>query len=89
MVNFDICKGNPGALAFLIDAYQKYFTKAETAFKKMSDADICGDKLYMLWNDCCNRDTEKTINIMLTHSIEDIVKHINYEHGRGIPYQDE
>ena len=40
-------------------------------------------------DDCCNRDTDKAVNIMLTHSIEDIVEHINYEHGRGIPYQDE
>lgn len=89
MVTFDICKGNPGALSFLADAYSINLGKAEKAFQKMSDADICGDKLYMLWNDCCNRDTDKAMNIMLTHSIEDIVEHINYEHGRGIPYQNE
>lgn len=60
MVTFDICKGNPGALSFLADAYHRHLGKAE-----------------------------KAVNIMLTHSIEDIIEHINYEHGRGIPYQDE
>lgn len=86
MVNFDICKGNPEALTFLIDAYKVDMFGAEIAFKRMQDNDITGDKLYMLWNDCCDRDTKKTISIMTKHTIKDILQHINYENGRGIKY---
>lgn len=52
----------------------------------MQDNNIRGAKLYMLWNDCCDRNTDKTMNIMLENPIEDIVKHINFEGGRGIKY---
>ena len=91
MVNFNICEGNSGALTFLTLAYaptksMPEIMKAEKAFQRMQDEDITGSKLYMLWNDCCNRDTEYTIEIMLRNSIDDIVKHINYEGGRGIAY---
>ena len=88
MVSFDICEGNPGALGFVMDAYDRNFVKAEKAFQKMHDNRITGSKLYMLWNDCCNRNTEKAIEIMLDNPIEDIVRHINYENGRGIPYEE-
>lgn len=89
MVNFDICKGNPGALTFLINAYKVDMFGAEIAFKRMQDNDITGDKLYMLWNDCCDRDTKKTIQIMRNHTIDDIIQHINYDNGRGIKYAEE
>ena len=91
MVSFNICEGYPGALTFLTLAYaptksMPELMKSERAFQRMQDNHITGAKLYMLWNDCCNRDTEYTIEIMLRNSIEDIIKHINYEGGRGIPY---
>ena len=87
LVTFDLCKGNPGALQFMMLAYRgNLMFLAERGFARMRDNDISGDKLYMLWNDCCNRDTEYTIEIMLRNSIDDIIKHINYEGGRGIPY---
>lgn len=86
MVSFDILEGNPGATTFMVEAYDKYLFKAEQAFQRMQDANITGAKLYMLWNDCCDRDTEKTVNIMLENTIEDIKTHINYDKARGIPY---
>ena len=91
MVSFDMCEGNIGALSFMTFAYapsksMPEIMKAERAFQRMQDNNITGSKLYMLWNDCCNRDTEYALNIMLNNSIEDINKHINYEGGRGIPY---
>lgn len=86
MVSFAILEGNPGATAFMAEAYNKFLFKAERAFQRMQDANITGAKLYMLWNDCCDRDTEKAINIMIDNDIDDIVSHINYENGRGIPY---
>lgn len=65
MVSFDIVKGNPGALTFLIEAYEKNPFKAERAFRRMDDNNIKGDKLYMIWNDCCGKDTDMAISVML------------------------
>ena len=42
----------------------------------------------MIWNDCCDRNAEKALDIMLNNDIDDIRYHINYEDGRGIPYTD-
>ena len=89
MVTFDICEGNIGALAFLMEAYDIALFRAESAFQRMQDNNITGSKLYMLWNDCCDRDTTKALNIMLNNTIQDIVEHINYENGYGIKYNEE
>lgn len=85
MVTFDICKGNPGALTFVMLAYEYNPYRAEAAFRRMQNNGITGDKLYMLWNDCCDRDVEQTLVNMECMSMEEIVSHINYEGGRGIP----
>lgn len=84
MVSFDICAGNPGALTFLMQAYDTDMFKAERALQRMQDNGITGSRLYMLWNDCCDRDTAHALEVMLNMSVEDIVRHINYEGGRGI-----
>ena len=86
MVSFDICKGNMGALTFLMEAYDIDMWGAESAFQRMQNNNITGSKLYMLWNDCCDRDTAMAIKVMQNHTIEDIIQHINYENGRGIRY---
>ena len=88
MVSFDICNGNIGALTFLMEAYDIDLFGAEKAFQRMQDNNITGSKLYMLWNDCCDRDTKKALRIMKDNSIQDIVEHINYENGRGIKYEE-
>lgn len=64
MVTFDICAGNPGALQFLMQAYDMDMFKAEQGFQRMQRAGITGACLYMLWNDCCNRDTEAALLAM-------------------------
>lgn len=86
---YSVASGNIGAFTFMMDALKKDPVKAQEALKELATKDIVGDKLYMLWNDCCNRDTDMTVKIALEHTIEDIEKHINYEHGRGIPYGQE
>ncbi len=86
MVTFDICKGNPGALTFLIEAYKIHMGKAEMAFQKLQNADITGAKIYMLWNDCCERNVEKTIDMILKEDIDTISHYLNYENGRGLIY---
>lgn len=86
MVSFNICEGNPGALTFLVNAYDVDMFGAERAFQRMQDNGITGCKLYMLWNDCCNRDTELALKVMTNSSIEKIIEHINYEGGRGFAF---
>ena len=86
MVTFDICAGNPGTFTFLMEAYDLHAGKAECAFQKMQNAGITGPKLYMIWNDCCDRDTDKAVGMMLNEDIDTIIKYINYAAGRGLPY---
>lgn len=81
MVTFDICAGNPGALQFLMQAYDMDMFKAEQGFQRMQRAGIAGARLYMLWNDCCNRDTEAALLAMNMLNIESVVEFINYEGG--------
>lgn len=89
MVNFSICEGNPGCMQFLMTAYRENPFAAEEAFLRMQIFDITGSKLYMLWNDCCGRDTKQAVLIAQFMPIDEIVKHINYEGGRGIPFTEE
>lgn len=84
-----VSEGNPGAATFCMEAmHQENAAKyAIAAIERMKALDITGDKLYMVWNDCCNRDTEKTLTVMLEKSKDDLIKHLNYENGRGIPFE--
>lgn len=82
------CGYNPGAIQFYMESFQLNSTKCTVAFERMLANDIREDKLYMIWNDCCDRNTEKALDVMVNNKIDDIVHHINYENGRGIPYTD-
>lgn len=86
LVSFAIAEGNPGALTFLTDAYLKDPFKAELGFHRMWDAGITGSRLYMLWNDCCGRNTEMAIDIMQNKAIDVILHHIDDGRVRGIPF---
>ena len=89
MVSFDICEGKPGALQFLMQAYQANPFGAEAMFRNFRDNGVTGSKLYMFWNDCCGRDTQMAMSIGRNRPIEEIIQHINYEEGRGIPFERE
>ena len=89
MVTVDICEGNPGALQFAMAAYQTNIFKAEMGLQRMQENGITGAKLYMLWNDCCGRDTKMALQIAYAAPIDKIVEHINYEGGRGFPFTEE
>ena len=87
MVTFNMCKNNPGAVAFMMAAYKEVpFHYAGMAFQKLLSASITGDKLYMIWNDCCDRDTKMAIWMILDNNIDTINYLINYENGRGLKY---
>lgn len=81
--------GNLGALNFVMDAYALNALHAEEGFMKMLSIGVTGDKLYMLWNDCCDRDTILAVAAMNNLSESEILWHINYEGGRGIPFTEE
>ena len=85
MVSFNICKGNPGALQFVLEAYNCSPANAERAFQRMQNHGITGAKLYMLWNGCCDRNTNNTLLAMQYFPITEINYRINYEGGRGRP----
>lgn len=94
MVTWDLAEKNMGALAFMMDAYgiqpssERNPLRAEQAFSRMERQGITGVNLYILWNDCCGRDTEKAIKIMCEKEIGEIREHLN--HGMtGIPFEDE
>ena len=89
MVSFEICKGNPGALSFLMSAYDADPFGAEMAFSRMDNHEIVGTMLYMLWNDYCGRDTCQALRVMRLCDPDEIRRHINYEGGRGIPFTPE
>ena len=89
MVDFKICKGNPGALTFLSQAYAEDMFRAESAFTKAQNYGITGSLLYMLWSDCCGRDTSKAITVLETKDKAFIVGKINEAGGRGIEITDE
>ncbi len=84
---YQLCKGNPGALNVIMESLA--FKNGKMALGRMLENCITGDKLYMLWNDCCNRDTRQAVTIMRYGSIEEIQKHINYSFGRGYEFSDE
>ena len=81
-----ISRGNLGAAAFAIDALNYNLRDARRVFSRMESIAVVGDKLYMLWNDCCDRKTLLTMAIAMYAPEEIILSHINYENGRGIPF---
>lgn len=84
MVSFDICQGNPGALKFLIEAYDANMFLAEEGFSRMQRNGIVGSELYIIWNDCCGRNVRMALEVMAECSIDYIKEHINQGGGRGI-----
>lgn len=85
MVQFSICEGNPGALSFLMAAYDTLPFAAEAGFSRMHREGIRGDRLYMLWNDCCERNTLLAIRVMQSWPVSEILRRINCQGGYGLP----
>lgn len=89
----EIWNGNPGAYAFLREAYDIDHDKTDMAFNRMKNNGIIGSQLYIIWSDCCHRDTAKALDVIANNTIEDIKYHINKANivftQRGIPYDEE
>lgn len=78
-----LADGNIGAVAFISDVLDKCIKeKDETAALALSRAktfNIIGTKLYLLWNDCCERDTDKAIRVLAENSKDDIMDHLTFD----------
>lgn len=86
MVSTEICNYHPGALTFMMAAYHEYLPEADLAFQRMLDNGIVGDQLYILWYECCNKNTYATLQVMINNDIDDIKRHINYNRMNCIKY---
>lgn len=81
--------GNPGCITFLMESLNK---SPQFLFKVLMFADnneIYGSKLYMLWNDCCDRDldkVDKTIDYLLSNKVSPSAIHENLNRGRALPF---
>lgn len=75
--------GNIGAVAFITDVLDKAFKEqdelAALALSRAKTFNIVGTKLYLLWNDCCGRDTDKAIRVLAEHSKDDIMDHLTFD----------
>lgn len=87
LVSFNDCEGNPGALNFMMSAYmqRKNVFETEEAFRRVISMGIKGDKLYILFNDCCGRDLEFAIDVMLNYPEEEILEAIKGNGCYGNP----
>lgn len=56
--------GNPGAIKMLFELQNTVEDKTAIYLITLDKMELYEDKLYMLWNDCCNRDISKVIKIL-------------------------
>lgn len=71
--------GNIGAAACCMEILKSGDTKGITALQRMIEMNIKGEKIYLIWNDCCNRDIKKTIRVMHEKSKDEILDHIDLQ----------
>lgn len=56
--------GNPGCLTFLMELAHKDSMLLCSVALKLDSAELYGSEVYMLWNDCCDRDIDKTVRMI-------------------------
>lgn len=86
-------EGNPGALTCLIEMAKKkdWYGEANEIVMIMSldTMELYGLNLYMLWNDCCDRDLIKMELVLRNYQMGILSKeeiHKNLNQGRGTPF---
>lgn len=84
-----VSAGNIGALTCTMQLLENN-PMSSSALIRALDLGIIGDKLYLVWNDCCDRDTNKTVQVLLEKSKEEILEHIDMQKnmGRGKPFEE-
>lgn len=83
-----LSEGNPGALTTLVELVNSYkdFFEVVPDYLTIDTMGLYGSQLYMLWNDCCNRNIEKVKQIIklyregkiTSRDIDERVKNVGY-----------
>lgn len=84
--------GNPGALNVLTNIMRTKGDKLVQYLITLDTMELYEDKLYMLWNDCCDRDVRKVLKILdyyeegkiTQKNIDERIKNVGY----GISFDD-
>lgn len=84
--------GNPGAIAALFELQKAVQDRTAIYLITLDQMELYENKLYMLWNDCCNRDISKVIKI-LDYYEKGIIKQKDIDEriknvGRGKSFDD-
>lgn len=89
-------QGNPGAATAILELYKATERRSPLAFGTfilmLEQLRLYGAGIYMLWNDCLGRSIcglmsliEAWRNDVILNEV--ILKHVNLEGGRGIPFE--
>lgn len=88
-VIFKLSEGNPGAVTAIVQlcescSYEEFLTYLIF----FDDYEIYGSKIYMLWNDCCDRDLNKLIETIsyIRANLNREEVHKNLDRGRALPF---
>ena len=82
-----MAEGNPGAVAAIMDMSRYWSLNA--VLMELDYYRIYGERIYMLWNDCCDRDgywAVKTLEFFKANNLPHSVIHGNFDRGRGTPF---
>lgn len=88
-----MAEGNPGALTFIMELMkhqQSAGIDGMVLLLHLDDIGLYGSPLYMLWNDCCDRDLGKVEVVMRNYQFgkltkDQILKQVSG--GRGRPFE--
>lgn len=81
-------EGNPGCITFLMEAMKNVnqFRFIEMVLR-LDKAELYGSHIYMLWNDCCDRDLDKTIEMITNIKNDDELRSYVIDRGYGKKYE--
>lgn len=80
-------EGNPGCLHFLFEVLGISSEDLFDIALRLDSAELYGSLIYMLWNDCCDRDVAKTVR-MIRNLDRDTLRSYVVDKGRGTKYED-
>ena len=89
-----LCQGNPGALACLTELYHRHAAdpfRVEQVLIMFDDLGLRGSRLYVLWNDGLDRNTDRLMilaTMRYSGEVTDewIMKHLEGVRGTPIEY---
>lgn len=78
--------GNPGALNTLFELQKEAKDRTALFLLTLDRMELYESHLYMLWNDCCNRDIKKVIKILELYEREIITQQDIDERIKNVGY---